>query len=684
MGVPYPSPGHEVIRAALLFSLATAAFTAGPSVEPWIEVRAPHVVVITNGGERAGRKTAFQFEQFDRALQKRFPWIQVEDGARLTVIASPEERVVRSLASDSAEEGDRAFSSYLALLAQPVAATRTDLPEPSDKERSPNREAWRGRAGFLIEKSIGTTPPWLVRGLSVFLADTLVKEKEVLAGRMVFADVAAQTALPVADFFKETRTADRRFETQAGLFAHFLLVGDEGKNAAALDALLQRIATRAPAASVQEALARVTSLYASFPKYLSLRKFSPVKLSIDPTVSASTFSIRPLKVAEALMLRAEILFELNRPVDVRGLLREARSADPTLARPYEIEAILCEREQRTAESKQAIETATKLGSRNAALYYRLAQLQWAPTMIRPALQSVAKTLEVARDLAPADPNILAYLADVQSDLGLPDPALSQADRAAKASPRDPYVLLVLARAQWNAKKTEPSQATARSALGLAKIASQRQVAQQLLDFMTRNKRAQAAGTKPYITQVGPPPSGAFGATRAAGDAVSGTGGASLGTARAASTDASAISDCFAKRDDAACARAVPSLETACAEKQSTSCVSLGSLYDGGFGVARDRRKAASNYTLACGLGDKPGCARVAVLEAQGLGVPRNTPKATKTLESLCGENIPDACIGLAQVLRLTGRAADRARARTLLKTACDAGATEACGLLTAR
>ena len=44
----------------------------------------------------------------------------------------------------------------------------------------------------------------------------------------------------------------------------------------------------------------------------------------------------------------------------------------------------------------------------------------------------------------------------------------------------------------------------------------------------------------------------------------------------------------------------------------------------------------------------------------------------------------EACIGLAQILQRTGLAADRARARTLLKSACDAGSAEACGLMTSR
>jgi TPR repeat protein len=657
-----------------------------PPTPQWLEISAPpsRVRVVTDSGEKAGRKAALQIAQFDRALQKRFPWIKGVDETPLIVFASADEVMVRSMAPDTTDaEKDNAFSSYLAGPAQHTGALRTDLPETADKDRSPTRGFYRGRATFLVERSFGRAAPlWLTRGLAAFLSDTVVKEKEVQVGRMTAAngDGSFQSAPAAAEFFREGRVADRRFDAQSGLFVHYLLAGDNGRNAGALEALLQALAANEPAASTQAALAKVTALYAGFPKYLAAKKFQPLKLPADASLTPAGLNARSLPLVEALMLRAEVLFDLNRPVDARGLLREVKAADPTLARPLEIEAVLYEREQRSAESRKAIEAAIQLGSKNASLYYRLAQLQWSRAMAKPLLLSVSKLLETARELSPQDASTLSYLAEVQGDLGLFPPALDNAQRGAAAAPADVYAQMALARAQWNAKQTDAALVTAKKALVLAKLATQKQRVQDFQAFAAKNKRAQAAGTKPYPGQFGPPPAGAFGAARSAGGAER----VSLGQARTDSADASAITDCFANRNDAACARAVPALEAACAEKQSTSCVSLGSLYDGGFGVARDRKKAAGHYKTACDLADKPGCARLAVLEAQGLGVPASPARARKTLESLCVEKIPEACIGLAQILQRTGVPADRDRARTLLKSTCDAGSAEACGLITAR
>jgi len=684
--------GPLAIPARIGAALAAALFLASlnPSevvaAEPWIEVRSPgRATVVTDASEKAGRKVAFQVVQFDRALERRFSWIQGDGDSSLLVFASDDESMIRSMAPDGVDaEKDHALASYHVTSSGHVGALRAEVKDPSDKERSPFRGFYRGRAAHLVERSLGkSAPSWLSRGLVTFLADTVVKDKEILTGRMTLSegDAAALRAPSSAEFFREGRASDRRSDLLAGMFIHYLLVGDGGKHAPVLNDWLESLAARDEAPVLQAALGKVMALYGGFPKHLASKKFSPLKLPADASLRSANLLVRPLPLAEALMLRAEALFDLNRPVDTRGLLRQVKEADPTLVRPLEIEAVLFEREQRSAESRQAIEAAIKLGSKDGSLYYRLAQTQWARTMARPALLATQTLLETARDLSPGDGPTLSYLAEVQSDLGLTEKALENARSGATLAPADVYARMSLARALWNARQVDEALTAAREALKVARVASQKQRVQEFITFATKNRRLQGRGTKPYTTQFGPPPAGAFGATRSA---AGGTGRVNVGAARIDSADASAITDCFAQADDAACSRAVPALEVACADKQTTSCVSLGSLYDGGFGVSRDRAKAAAFYRIACAASDKAGCARLAVLEAQGLGVPRNAARAKKTLETLCAEKVPEGCIGLAQILERTGFRVDRDEAQRLLKATCDAGSAEACALTTGR
>jgi TPR repeat protein len=666
-----------VVIGILVLGAAISLAQTLPS-ESWTISQAPGspVRVLSDADPRSAAVAASQVASFEQSLRRRFTWMPIA-ATPLLIVASNNELTVRSLAADSGESEASGLSSYLVGTTQHLGAFKTGLPEPGDRERSPYRAFYRGRAHVLVTAGLGSrAPAWVAHGLAAFLADSVVKEKEVQAGRLGALLAAAGPAVPQAtDLFKDRAKPDARLDPWAALFIHYLLAGEGGKNSAAFDGLLRAIAASDTAAT-QTAQANVAALFGGFAKYATAKRFNPVKLPVEPPVPSSSFAVKQVSLADSAMMRAEILFELNRPVDARTLLRVAEAAEPKLARPYEIEAVLYEREQRSAEARKAIDAAIERGSKNGALYYRLAQLQWARTMPKSVLASVQSTLETAQGLSPDDASVLAYLADIQGDLGAFDAALETAKRGAALASSDFYPQMVLARAQWNAKQPDAALATAKSAALAARVASQKQRAQEFQTFVTRNRKA----PKPWTTQFGPPPAGAFGAT--AQPATAG-GGTRVGTAaRTDSGDASAVADCFAKRDDAACSRAVPSLETACNEKQATSCVSLGSLYEGGFGVTRDRRRSATFYKTACDLGDRAGCARYASLEARGLGVAKNEARATKTLESLCADNVPEGCVGLALFLQQTGYATDRDRANVVLKKACDAGYAEACGLMT--
>jgi len=671
---------------------AFAAQATLPAPAQWTESKLPgeFFTVLTDAGDKEARRITFQLGQFDKSLQRRFPWIrlpQVTD-APLRVFASSDEALVRSLAPDAEEGGGvDPHASYWApdwtRSGPHTAAVRLGLKEPTDTEPSPHRGYFRGRTTFLLGRSLTeATPSWLLRGLVTFFSETVVRDKEIQTGRMAPAWNAARTAavLSAADFFRDGRGVDRAFDLQAGLFIHYLFLGEGGKNARLLDAALLGLSSKETAAGAQSAVSSLKALYAGFPKYAAGKKLGFLKLPLAPSVTPAAFGVSVVPLAEALLQRASVHQLMNRPVDTRAVLRQVKAADPSLARPYEIEAFLFDAEQRTTESKQAIEAALERGSSNPHLRYRLAQLQWAPKMNRALLESVRKLLTEAHQDLLRDAKIMAYLAEVLSDLGQADAALGHAGGAVKTETADAYSRMALARAQWNSRQMDAATATARQALALAQLPSQKLKVQEFLAFAAANKRAQGSGSKPWTTHSGPPPSGAFGSSRNTG----GSGRVNLGQTRTDSADGAAIADCFARRDDAACARAVPALELACAEKQTTSCVSLGSLYDGGFGVARDRRKAAAAYTSACTLGDQAGCARYAVLEAQGLGVAPNAARATKTLRTLCSQKIAEGCIGLAQILRKTGFAVDRDEAQKVLNETCAAGSPEACALLNNR
>ena len=71
----------------------------------WLEISAAasRIRIVTDSGEKAGRKAALQLAQFDRTLQKRFAWLKGADEAPLIVFASADEVMVRSMAPDTTD-----------------------------------------------------------------------------------------------------------------------------------------------------------------------------------------------------------------------------------------------------------------------------------------------------------------------------------------------------------------------------------------------------------------------------------------------------------------------------------------------------------------------------------------------------------------------------------------------------
>jgi tetratricopeptide (TPR) repeat protein len=317
----------------------------------------------------------------------------------------------------------------------------------------------------------------------------------------------------------------------------------------------------------------------------------------------------------------------------------------------------------------------ELGSKRAQVYYRAAQLSRpAQGADRATNQSISATLERAIALDPEFANALSFLADVKSDLGESEEAVGLAQKAVKIEPDSPYHRLAFARALWNAGRASDAIAAARSALTVADEEAERSYAQRFLDFAL--KSSPPPRTRPSPGPTRPAPTGAP-TTPLVLSGAPGSGAIPVASGMSDAADA-----CFAKRDDAACAKVLPVLAEACRRNEGYSCRALGSLYDGGFGIPMDKARAGAAYDAGCREArDQASCARYAVLQVQGIGVQRDSVAGLATLDRLCGEKVDDACIGWALILAVRPERPDVPKARALLQASCDAGNAEGCRLL---
>jgi tetratricopeptide (TPR) repeat protein len=676
------------VLAAFLpsFAASTAIAAPPPATTEWIVFDLPETAFWSSAPRDQARDAAARFSQFRVAAASRYPFLNWSGGAPVSVFAVPSESALRALAPEFWERGGAApTSTYSDLGDRVVIGLRTDLRDDDEKKSNPAKDALRGIVSSAILRTWGDkTPEWLGRGLSLLLAESLLREKEVVFGRVPAATLEAARAAEGAtsDLFAPARrfnplVADPARDAVAMLFAHFVL-SDPARTA--------RLPELDPA-----------PLRSAFRGWLRGKNIQTERRPLATTIRPAALPSRAATPYEATIERAEILWRMNRPVETRQLAREAKAISPAAPRPHEIEASLYDAEGRGSEARAALEAAANLASRNPTVYYRLAQMSWSRALVASERARIEALLRRAVDLSAGAPSIasraLAYLAEIRLDQADSKEALALASRAVAAEPESAFARLALARAQWSAGAVEAAIGAAEYATRIGN-ASEQARAKEFLAFVTPKRGERTR--RPYMTSQPPPPPPGWASGSALVAAASGSKASApadrsrdsatvlAGSTRAGGDDSSAIADCFVRRDDAACARAIPSLEVACAEKRGESCTSLGSLHDGGFGTKPDRRRAAAAYRAGCDAGDRAGCARHAVLEAQGLGVPRNASRAMKTLETLCGENVADACLGWGQILSRRVARADREKGAALIKKACDLGRVEACRLAAPR
>ena len=670
--------------AIVLGGLSASLSWAAPA--PWLEVKSPHFTVVTNAGEREGRRTAWQFEQIRQALLVIWPWANIDGGRPLVIFAARDEASLKSLGPQYWEgKRFRPSSFWVSAADREYVAIRVDLPEPDDIGSNPYQGAYFSYVNLVFQRSLPVAAPaWYSRGVAEVLSNTFVRAKELHVGRLIqdnLQRVREGALVPFDEFLSATRgskwlTQDGDiylFDAQAWAFVHYLMFGEKGIHSGKVGQFnkLMYEGTSA-AAALKEAFGDMTPYYGLMRAYITRSLFPYAKINVDLNVKAEGFVSRFLSLAESAQSRAHMLVAMGRGGEARAFAAEALAKDPASPAPDEVEGALLDREGKRDEAMGPYAKAVERGSKRGYIYFRLAQLTMGG--VKPEMATIEKAesfLQKTIEYEPSFANGFSYLAQMKTDLDHPMDAILLAQKAIKLEPNQSYHRVTLARALWYAGRHEESVTTAQGAVSVADSPQERDSAQRFLDFARRSSPPPASRPSPQ-----PGPSG----TPMASPSKASSTLPEPPLVRIATGDS--VSKCFADKDNAACARAQPLLQEACDRHDGLACRSLGSLFDGGFGIPVDKMRAAAAYDAGCRVAnDKSSCARYAVLQAQGLGVQQSTAEAMDTLTRLCGEEVDDACIGWALLLTSRPQGQDLAKARSLLQATCDRKSEEACRIL---
>jgi len=472
----------------------------------WVEVKSPHFTIVSNESERSARTVAWQFEQMREVLHSLWAWARVDTAKPIFVLAVGDEASMRALAPQYWEQkgGVRPASVFVEAADRYIIALRSDLRADDREGLNPYITAYWSYVALVLNSSLDRDLPlWFQRGLAGIFSNTIVRDTSIQLGRVIpwyLQRLQQGSRLRVRDLLTIDRQspwytqADRldQFDAECWAFMHFLMFGDDGAHRSQLDRFMALLhAGKLAPAALEEGFGNLDALQSGFSAYFTQRLYQYQRVDVDTRTTKEGFQGRPVPASESASLRAAFHTALNRPVEARAAIDEARKADARQATTYETEGILLDSDRKNDSARVAYAKAVELGSKNFFAYYRLAALMWVQGADSDTLASIKKSLEQSIVLNDRFAPALGLLGEANAHLGRPEDALNAARRAVSL---DGGVTqrLSLARVLWTISRPDEAASEARNALTIARTEGERRTAQELLDFFQKNRHPSAA------------------------------------------------------------------------------------------------------------------------------------------------------------------------------------------------
>jgi hypothetical protein len=221
-----------LLAAALLTGLTQPLAHAAPA--PWVEVSSPHFTVVTDAGEKEGRRIAGQFEQMRSVFEKLFPTGGSNAAAQITVIAPRNADGFRAL--EPAEYLAKG-QLHLAGLFSNGADGNYILLSLDTEGPHPYATIYHEYTHFLLRTDAAWLPLWLNEGLAEFYQNTDILGKDVEVGQPSGDDILylrQNRMLPLATLlgvnsrspYYHDEQKGSVFYAQSWALTHYLMLSD--------------------------------------------------------------------------------------------------------------------------------------------------------------------------------------------------------------------------------------------------------------------------------------------------------------------------------------------------------------------------------------------------------------------------------------------------------------------------
>ena len=159
--------------------LVAGALSAAAQSDTWLEVRTPAFTIVTNAGEKDGRRVARQFEQMRGVFHRVYPDVNLETASPILVLAVEDKKNLEAVEPEA----------YLAKGQISISGLFVASPERTHvllwlagAGRHPYAPIYHEYTHFVTSRTGDWMPLWLTEGLAQFYENTEVLENEVRIG----------------------------------------------------------------------------------------------------------------------------------------------------------------------------------------------------------------------------------------------------------------------------------------------------------------------------------------------------------------------------------------------------------------------------------------------------------------------------------------------------------------------
>jgi tetratricopeptide (TPR) repeat protein len=414
------------------------AIGAGASLakkaEPWVEVRSPNFLVLTNANEKQGRRVAYQFEMIRAVFRQFFNLQGSATDQPVIIIAGRDEETLKALLPEYWAKKGSAHPAgfYLGSTEKNYVALRLDV-TMNQEAYEPFEPVYHEYVHYLTRRMMSQLPLWMVEGLAEFYGNTRLEGKQIFVGAPSASNIMVlrqEQPLPLSTLFAVNASSPYYHEeNKASIFyaeswalTHYLITRDWREKTHRLSDFLTLLGQSVPAEeAARRTIGDVKALEMELMLYIGHFAFTVARQSAPPGVDPDSFQATAASDAESLARRADFMARDRHGQEAEEMLKEALKLEPNLAIAHESMGFLLSQQGKFAEAAKWYSQAVALNSQSclANYYYAVSLLKgyMDDHTAAQAEASLRAAIKVAPDFAPAYSALGWLMASRHQDLG---------------------------------------------------------------------------------------------------------------------------------------------------------------------------------------------------------------------------------------------------------------------------